>query len=196
MVCGCIPFFFFIVLQRWALLYHPTLTTGRETERLFNEPQVWTNLIICQWRRLRFIKPTLKKTPITFWPMYIFGSIFSAAFFYSNLIKCIPCKVARLRRLNFITCITAGWVHTEGLNHLRNLRDVYWLLCHWLGCHRSELSEILSPVHQRLASDEISTSEAADIFSALFKAHLERYAGLPTQVPLNLPLKSSIAPGG
>ena len=28
--------------------YHPNLTTGRETERLFNEPQVWTNLIICQ----------------------------------------------------------------------------------------------------------------------------------------------------
>ena len=38
-----------------------------------------------------------------------------------------------------------------------------------------EFSAILSPVHYRLSSDEISTSEAADIFSSLFKAHLERY---------------------
>ena len=37
----------------------------------------------------------------------------------------------------------------------------------------AEFSAILSPVHYRLASDKISTSEAADIFSSLFKAHLE-----------------------
>ena len=39
----------------------------------------------------------------------------------------------------------------------------------------AEFSAILSPVHYRLASDEISTSEAADIISSLLKAHLERY---------------------
>ena len=44
----------------------------------------------------------------------------------------------------------------------------------------AEFSAILSPIHQRLASDKISTSEAAVIFSSLFKAHLERYEVLPT----------------
>ena len=44
----------------------------------------------------------------------------------------------------------------------------------------AEFSAILSPVHQCLASDEISASEAADIASALFKVHLEQYDVLPS----------------
>jgi len=43
----------------------------------------------------------------------------------------------------------------------------------------AEFSAILSPVHQRLASDETSTA-TADIFSSLFRVHLERYEVIPT----------------
>ena len=44
----------------------------------------------------------------------------------------------------------------------------------------AEFSATLSPVHQRPASNYMTTSEAAGSFPALFKAHLERYEILPT----------------
>ena len=67
---------------------------------------------------------------------------------------------------------------TKGLNHLSvpftDSSTIDW------DATNAESSQILSPVHRCLASEEISTSEAADILSALFKVHLERYEVLPT----------------
>ena len=47
----------------------------------------------------------------------------------------------------------------------------------------AEFMAILSPVYSRLATDEISTCKAADIFSSLFKAHLERFDATTTTLP-------------
>ena len=60
----------------------------------------------------------------------------------------------------------------------------------------AEFSAIMSAVHQHLTSDEISTSEAADNFLALFKARLERYEVLATPGTSHSTSKVLIAPGG